>query len=376
MSAKRVRCPCGKILALPESAAIVKVRCPSCGVVLRLKPHGAAASPERWTIARREMRSPPPLPPEPLPDPSLGEEPPEYRIVVEPQASAVASRGEVSGGTFIPIAGALRPAGLGPRVPPGGFVATAAREPVDRAAGPGPILDLTMLFYPWLYPTWVRWIGLAFIIAFTSCIVAITLFVLSIAAAFGAVGSIFTVAGMATACLAFVAYITACFVAVIEGTANGDDRFQQLPGFQWYETLPSLFRTWGAAAASVAVAYGITYPLRPWLPPDDPQFYLLSAFIVYLFFPVLLITNLVDDSWFPFYSLFPTLVRLVRCGPHFVLFLVMSGVLALTLGIVLGGLFVWRIAAGLAAAGPVLATWLLYYGYWIGRLARQMAAAE
>ena len=60
------------------------------------------------------------------------------------------------------------------------------------------------------------------IIAFTACIIAITLFVLSIAAAFGAVGSIFTIAGMAMACLAFVAYITACFVAVIEGTMTID----------------------------------------------------------------------------------------------------------------------------------------------------------
>jgi hypothetical protein len=242
---------------------------------------------------------------------------------------------------------------------------------------PGPFFDVATLLYPWLHPTWICWLGLSFMTALAAAAIFCTMFFFVIIMSFGAFVSLFTFAAMVTVCLGLASYIATTFVWVVEQSANGDNRLQRLPGYVWYEILPPAFRTAGAAAGAIGLAVGTTYLLRQWLGEwYAPQVLLLDMVLVFLLFPITMISNSVAQSFLPIYSLFPTLFRLVKCCGHFLLFLFMAGLGAagVTLGLIV--LFALHVAAGLVAAGPVVAAWVMFYGHWLGRLARQLSAAD
>jgi hypothetical protein len=241
---------------------------------------------------------------------------------------------------------------------------------------PGPFFDKSTWLYPWLHPNWIHWLGLSFMTELASCMIAGAGFIFAIVVYFGLFGSIFTVASMVMGCLALSAFIATTFVRVIEQTANGVNRLERLPGLAWWETLPPFFRTVGAAGLTLLIVWAICYSVRGFVPWYDPRLLLLNAAIGYVLFPVLLLANLVEQSWLPLFSLWPTVSRVFRCGGHFVLFLMLSGMATAILVIVLVLLVLVHFALGLIAAGPLIAAWLLYYAHWLGRLARQLMALD
>lgn len=247
------------------------------------------------------------------------------------------------------------------------------RKPVEL---PGPFFKWSALIYPFLHPSWIRWLGLSFMTMLAAGAVAVTLFVAWIVIQFQLFLSIFTIATMALVCLALVSYVVASFVSVIEETAAGEDRLERMTDLSWWDMLPRFMQALGAGAVTAAVTYGVTYPLRRWFPWDAPALILLQSIIMFQLFPILLITNLVDGSWFPFKSLPATLRRLAACVGPLVAFWMITAPVAVAIDAVLTICFRVHITAGIAAAGPLGAVWLMFYGHWLGRLARQISEAE
>lgn len=241
---------------------------------------------------------------------------------------------------------------------------------------PGPFFTWSALIYPVLHPNWIRLIGLSFMATLAFLMVAGAVFVFSVIMRFGAFLSLFAVPTMAMGCLALVSYVFGCFVTVIEETANGDDRLERLIDLSWWETLPRFLRTAGAAGVAVALAFGATYPLRRWFVWNDFEMILIQRVIIFQIFPILLITNLVDESWFPIFSLLETVRRLARCIGYFVAFLLITAPISIAIDVALAQLYRWNLAAALFGTGPLAAVWLMFYGHWLGRLARQLSAAE
>ena len=174
-----------------------------------------------------------------------------------------------------------------------------------------------------------------------------------------------------------VSYVVACFITVVEETANGEDRLYRLPGMSWWEILPPFLRTAGAAAIAVAIALGVTYPLRRWLLWPDDWVAVIGAIVVFQLFPILLITNLVDQSVLPISSLFTTLGRLAGRAGHFAMFLLLTGLVTFGTAVALQSLHnIGGVAAILAGSGPLIAAWMMFYGHWLGRLVRQLSTED
>ncbi len=265
-----------------------------------------------------------------------------------------------------------------PRARHGGVEETVSLGPDHRCAVelPGTFFKWSALFYPVLHPNWIRLIGLSFMSTLAFLMVAGAAFVFSVIMRFGAFVSLFAVPTMAMGCLALVSYVVGCFVTVIEETANGDDRLDRLIDLSWWETLPRFLATAGAAGVAVGLAVAATYPLRRWFVWNDFEMILIHRVIIFQAFPILLITNLVDGSWLPIRSLLETVRRLSRCIGYFVAFLLITAPFSIATDLALAQLYQWNLAAALFGAGPLGAAWLMFYGHWLGRLSRQLTAAE
>ena len=367
MNAKYVQCECGQVLAVPPKTP--KVRCPKCGVVLRAD---AGGGPRRGPDRGRSPGSP-------APD-SMDEEDggDQYRISSEASSDA-GQPVEASSGTWVshvPIpassAGTEGPSTGGGRRRNASATASESAGSVDL---PGPFFAWSALVYPLIAPNWMRWLGLSLVTTLTTLVVAGVVFIVLVLAKFGVL-SFFAVATAATGCLALVSYVVACFVTVVEETANGEDRLYRLPGMSWWETLPPFLRAAGAAGVAVAVAYGVTYPLRRWLLWPDDWVAVIRAIVVFQLFPILLITNLVDQSVLPISSLFTTLGRLAGRAGHFAVFLLLTATATVGTAAGLEALYDLGIGATLAGSGPLIAAWLMFYGHWLGRLVRQLSVED
>ncbi len=379
MTAMPVQCVCGQVVLVPAGPAVDGVRCSSCGATVR------ANSPQR---TRRGF----------TPDESAS-----------PDAKSRDSDGdkfEDSGGEYDVVPGAdigKKKRNLGPgQSSEGTWVPTRGRSPESRAWGrsvprshgaasgsldlldrirkrvelPGPFFKWSALIYPFLHPNWIRWLALSFMTTLAVGAVAVTLFVAWIVIRLGAFLAIFAISSMALVCLAFVSHVVASFVEVIEETAAGEDRLERTGDFSWWDMLPRFMQALGAAVVTAVVTYGVTYPLRRWFPWDAPELILIQSIVMYQLFPILLITNLVDGSWFPFKSLLATLRRLAVCVGCLMAFWFITAPVAVGVEYALNVLFHFHIAAGIAATGPLGATWLMFYGHWLGRLARQLTDVE
>jgi hypothetical protein len=239
---------------------------------------------------------------------------------------------------------------------------------------PGRFLEVSALLYPWRPPTLWYWMGLSFMTALAGGLIAATTIVMGIVIAFGLVGSIFTMAAMGLACLGVSGYVLATFTKVVEDTAEGEDRLHEVPGIAWHETFPPFLQTMGAALLSGGLAFGFTYPMRDWMPWYDLRLLGAMAAIAYHLFPVFLLTNLADGSFVPLLSLPAVIARLIQLALTVALFFALSYVGLLVIGGALLGLSALHPVAGIAAAGPLVAAWLMYYGHWLGRLGRRIVS--
>jgi hypothetical protein len=247
------------------------------------------------------------------------------------------------------------------------------RKPVEL---PGPFFKMSALVYPWLHPNWVRWLGLSFMTSLAVGAISVTLFVAWIVIRSWALLSIFAVGSMSLVCAALVSYVIASFVNVIEETASGEDRLEGMIDLSWWDMLPAFLQALGAGVVTSAVTIGVTYPLRWWFPWDAQALILTQAIIMFQLFPILLITNLVDSSWFPFKSLPATMRRLAACVGTLVAFWVITAPVIVAAVVALSEFFRIHVGAGVAAAGPIGAAALMFYGHWLGRLARQLSDVD
>jgi hypothetical protein len=246
---------------------------------------------------------------------------------------------------------------------------------------PGPFLDRSAILFPWLYPTWACWIGLAFMTELTVCAIGATAFFFFVIMSGMAFVSLFTFASMMTVCVGLASYVLATFESVVEQTAHGDNRLRRLPGYVWYELLPSLKRVFGAAASAVGFSIGITYLCLKWFTVSyEPLvvilMLILNNVVVFVAFPVFMISNSVEQSFLPIWGLFATLPRLLRCVGYFLIFLLVSGIAWTGIVVLILLLSAVHMSLGVLAAGPLLSIWLLYYAHWLGRVVRQMMALD
>jgi hypothetical protein len=281
--------------------------------------------------------------------------------------------------TWVPVKGREVPFKRRRRLSGGTTVAGSAaleQRSITTVELPGPFFSASAFVYPFLYPSWVRWLGIAFMSILAGLVLYITLFVSWIVIGFQLFLSVFAIAAMAMVNLALMSYLVGCFVEVIEETASGEERLEQLVDMSWFEILPRFFRVVGAAATAIFIASVLCEPLRRWARLDTPILLMIEATVIFQIFPVLLLTNLVDNTVFPFWSIPQTLRRLATCAGYFGAFQLI--VAPITVGTVLALVYLRQVhfIALLAGVGPAAATWLMYYGHWIGRLARQLADAS
>jgi hypothetical protein len=302
----------------------------------------------------------------------------EYRIAEEPEQwpSAVPRQTSSAAAAWTPAASRERPTKGRTRT------ATVLRpaepksdEEIDPDDFPGPFVDRSAILFPWLYPTWACAIGLAFMTELSVCAIGATMVFFFVIMSGMAFVSIFTFASMVTVCVGLTSYVMAAFEMVLEQTAHGDNRLRRLPGYVWHELLPTFKRVFGAWASSVGVAVGIWYSCRQWLGEwYDIQVLILSDLIVFILFPIFMISNSVEQSFLPIWGLIATLVRLTRCITYFAIFLVVTGVMWIGVIAAVLSLSLLHVAFAVIAAGPLLTIFLLYYAHWLGRVVRQMIA--
>jgi len=308
----------------------------------------------------------------------------EYGVIPDPEVDTGKRKrgaGASAGGTWVPTQGkSPEPGGGGRSAPRSLGIAGRSPDLLERIRKPvelpGPFFKWSALVYPWLHPNWVRWLGLSFMTSLAVGAISVTLFDTWIVIRFWALLSIFAVGSMSLVCTALVSYVIASFVSVIEETASGEDRLEGMIDLSWWDMLPAFMQAIGAGAVSAAVTFGLTYPLRRWFPWDAPALILTQAIILFQIFPVLLLTNLVDGSWVPFKSLPATLRRMATCVVYLVAFWVITAPVVVTAAIGLAEFFRVHVSAGIAAAGPIGAAAMMFYGHWLGRLARQLSDVD
>ena len=381
MGAQHLQCTCGQLVFVPEEKAAGGIRCPACGVTVRTRQEGPTQRDEtranrrgQWAEGREDS-------PSSVPEADDGGA---YEIAPEPGREPAGKTGDASSqrGTFYRSAGKSVPGGSPTSRPTGTrtFADKVLLEERERRRPtvelPGRFFKFSALFYPWLHPNWIRWLGLTFMTWLAVCMVAGSLFVLRIILEYGAFVSLFTVPTMAVGCLALVGFVFASFITVVEETAQGEDRLQRLAELNWWETLPRLMRTLGAFAVTTLATFGLTYPLRRWLVPGSIEMQLIQSLVEQQLFAIFLITNLVDNSWIPFTSLWATLKRLAACVDCFAVFLLLTVPPTIGLHVLLARLDDWHVWAAIAAAGPLGAAWFMFYGHWLGRLVRQLSAVD
>lgn len=165
-------------------------------------------------------------------------------------------------------------------------------------------------------------------------------------------------------------YLSGCFLAIIEGTANGWDEISDWPHGDWRDYLMSLRYPVGMfilAALVGTVAYWITFRLS-WLVP------LAAGFLVYPFF---LLSALESGSVAGFFSR-PILQSYADCWQDWAVVYGISGAMLVAwLGWAFW-FFPYEAFFVAAVSGPILAAILFIYARLLGRLAwrAQEAAAE
>lgn len=241
-----------------------------------------------------------------------------------------------------------------------------------RRAGSGddsrPFLSAAAVLYPWLYPNCFYWVCLSLLSCLCMAIVALSFFTIGLLP--------FWLASALMAWLAVAGYIVAAFERIIEQTAYGEDRMQGLPEIGWGEVLPPFLRAFGAMCCAIAVPVAVSYLICRWLPVPGFVMVLPGAVVAYFLFPLLLITNLIDESYIPLKSVPDVLVRASKRLGYFALFLAIIGWLSIVLAGVVGLVFYWNIVAGVFSIGPAATTWLMYYGHLLGRLGEKLMDLE
>jgi hypothetical protein len=176
-------------------------------------------------------------------------------------------------------------------------------------------------------------------------------------------------AGFSLFCIATAGYAANCFLIAVEQTAAGIDEttWPDEPLVDWLGKV--LFLFWMVAFWLVPTGFLLRFTKDAFLPGEPVlRFLLPSAFLLWLLFPISLLSALSAQSRLVFFR--PAILGgLLRCFPSVVFFyavtLVLLGVTAaaLALGLRNGGMVMGPVAAF------VTATTLLIYGRLLGRVA-------
>ena len=373
---KRIRCPCGKVLALPEGSRAAKFRCPACGAVLRVR---AGEKSTRGAAARAAMTTP-------------EADDAGYEVVLDPEPAAVANAATSSSApapvwTPSEATTLARSRHIRAHTIPAGSSYGTADVAVAAEDFPGPFIDRSALLFPFLHPTWACWIGLSFVTALAIAAVGVALFFLTVIMITLSFVSLFTFANMVIACVALVGYVITTIENVFEETAHGGNRLARLPGLSFADNLPSFFRMAGALLSTIAAAGSLVYFLRNHLGPWETEEWAVNPIVVlelmlifdvvaWALFPIFVISNSVEQSFWPIWALHTTVLRLVKCAGYYAVFLIVSAVAGIAINLLLSVLSLIHLSVSLVAVGPLWAMYLLYYSHWLGRVVRQMTAQD
>jgi hypothetical protein len=224
--------------------------------------------------------------------------------------------------------------------------------------------------FPWASGAWNRWLALSMLVVAAAEMVVVTVL---LARAFGPY-----VIPLATTILVWLwlwtlSYAAACFVVIVQDTGSGDDGVANWHEGDWRERVwPLLFMLFHLALAAGA-ASAIALPLGRLLGPIVGLAITVSTTAA--IFPILLLSAMEADE--PFLPYSPVILRSVpRQFPAWlVVYLEGAAVLAITLAVVIGTIYV-NPFLGAFIACPLGAAALFILARLVGRLAWRIGEAQ
>jgi hypothetical protein len=230
---------------------------------------------------------------------------------------------------------------------------------------------LTGVFtFPWTLDVLPRWIGLS------AGLVSMTLVVAVVLAVMGGLPSLqaapqggvlaFFVLPLIWLTIWTASYGAACSLAIIEGTAGGNDVIGEWPEPHWKEWAADLFYVAWLAALAAMTAWVVTLPLTLVRPDWSQTQLVLGAFV--LLFPFVLVSALeAANHWVPV-SVF-VFQSLGRHLGTWLLFYFVSSLLFAAFAALEFGLVRFVGVFGIVLACPLLAALVFIQARLIGRLA-------
>jgi hypothetical protein len=161
--------------------------------------------------------------------------------------------------------------------------------------------------------------------------------------------------------MAVYSYASACYLAIIEGTASGFDKIDDWPtGLwkEWFWTLPSTAGMLGAALMAGA-AFGRFMTYTSWTP---------TLVITFFLYPILQFSVVENGSLMDPLSV-PVWKSLRRVWWAWLIFYVMTASGILLLSLVVGVFFLISPIAAVAVAGVLECAFIFMYARLLGRLA-------
>lgn len=227
--------------------------------------------------------------------------------------------------------------------------------------------------FPWRMDVLLRWGYMS--VGFTALLM-IGLVLRSIAAGFSGMAS-----GVAAAFFLLpiiwvtiwsLSYAAACGSCVLEATAAGLDRIEAWPDPNWRDWMGQMIYLGWIGAIPLAASYGISLLAgQAGMDRSLAGWTMTAAFFV--LYPIALMSALEANSiWVPL--TLPILVSLVRWGWAWLMFYLLSGLIAAGLLAAFGYALGSGLDAIIIALGPLVAAGVLVYFRLLGRLAWRMTA--
>jgi len=257
-----------------------------------------------------------------------------------------------------------------------GWARRDLRRPAAFAPSTAPVLTIRALLYPWATGNWAPWLGLALMymagVLLLRWAIVITIM---LARLLGFIG-VLTFGSVVLVSFALFCYAAHVFVEVVQQTACGSDRLERLPGFDWYELLPSGLTVFFAAGCALVPASLFTYWCYATLRLSDLAATLLAAAAMLVLFPLFFLASMAGGSVLPLAGLGVTVRAIVRqAGAALAVLLASASVASAAIAAIYGAYAASR-WLGHLSLGPIMITAMMIYGHLLGRLARRMMESE